>query len=80
MSEGLIASNKVHRAVFIEVMHGESDPERIAKKARIIPTVAQRAIGDLERSGTLLREGESVKLSPEGERLAYELKRKDLLS
>lgn len=80
MSEGLIQSNKVHRAIFIEVMRGEKDPAFIAKKTRTVRPVAERAIADLLKSGVLERDGENLKLSAEGEKVAYDLKRKDLLS
>ncbi|HWG89456.1 MAG TPA: hypothetical protein VNZ52_01275 [Candidatus Thermoplasmatota archaeon] len=80
MSEGLVTSNKVHRAIFVEVFAGNRDPAHIAKKARIIRPVADRAIADLERTGILAREGEEIKLTPAGERLAHDLKRKELLS
>ena len=49
MDEGFILSNKFRRAVFAELVSGETDIERIAKKHHIIRNVAIRIADDFIR-------------------------------
>ena len=46
IDEGYIFSNKYRRAVFEELASGEKNIYRIAKKHRIIKTVALRVVDD----------------------------------
>ena len=49
MDEGFILSNKFRKAVFAELVQGETDIEQIAKKHQIILNVAIRIADDFIR-------------------------------
>jgi hypothetical protein len=55
MDEGFILSNKFRRAVFNELASGETNIQRIAKKHRIIQTIAQRVVDDFINGGIVKR-------------------------
>ncbi len=73
-------SDKNRRTLFVELMTGERDFERMVKKTRIIRVVAERALRDLEGQGLVERKDADLALTPTGEEVARELKRRDLLS
>jgi len=57
MDEGFILSNKYRRAIFDEFAAGEVNIRRIAKKHRIIQTVAQRVVDDFIKGGIVEKQG-----------------------
>ncbi|HVL47844.1 MAG TPA: hypothetical protein VM889_04750 [Candidatus Thermoplasmatota archaeon] len=79
MNEGFVVSDKNRRAVFVELVAGETDIDRIVKKHRLIRRAAERALEDLRGEGIVAKNGAALKLTAEGEKLAVDLKRKDLL-
>jgi len=74
MDEGFILSNKFRRAVFAELVSGETDIERIAKKHHIIRNVAIRIADDFIREEIIEKKGNRYFLTKEGEKLAANIK------
>ena len=67
MDEGFILSNKFRRAIFDGLASGETNIERIAKKYRIIRSVAIRVADDFISGGILEKKGNKYTLTKEGE-------------
>jgi predicted transcriptional regulator len=74
MDEGFILSNKFRRAVFVELVSGETDIERIAKKHHIIRNVAIRIADDFIREEIIEKKGNRYFLTNDGEKLAANIK------
>ena len=74
MDEGYILSNKYRRTIFDGFASGEKDINMIAKKHRIIPSVAQRIVDDFINGGILEKKGNLYVLTKEGEKLAYTIR------
>ena len=74
MDEGYILSNKFRRAVFAELVSGETDIERIAKKHHIIRNVAIRIANDFIREEIIEKKGNRYFLTNDGEKLAVNIK------
>jgi len=70
MEEGYILSNKFRRAIFDGLASGETNIDRIAKKHRIIRSVAARVADDFINGGILEKKGNKYILTKEGEKLA----------
>ena len=69
MDEGFILSNKFRRAVFNELASGETNIQRIAKKHRIIQTIAQRVVDDFIKGGIVEKKNNNYYFTKEGEKL-----------
>ena len=74
MDEGFILSNKFRRTVFAELVSGETDVERIAKKHHIIRNVAMRIADDFIREEIIEKKGNRYFLTNDGEKLAANIK------
>jgi len=74
MDEGFILSNKFRRAVFAELVSGETDIERIAKRHHIIRNVAMRIADDFIREEIIEKKGNRYFLTNDGEKLAANIK------
>ncbi|MCK5030963.1 MAG: hypothetical protein KAR64_05810 [Thermoplasmatales archaeon] len=74
MDEGFILSNKFRRAVFAELVSGETDIERIAKKHHIIRNVAIRIADDFIREEIIEKKGNRYFLTNDGEKLAANIR------
>jgi len=70
MDEGYILTNKFRRVIFDELVAGESDLRRIAKKNRIIPRVAQRTMDEFVAGGIVEKQGTRYVFTEEGKKLA----------
>jgi len=70
MDEGFILANKFRRVIFDELIAGETDIRRIAKKNRIIPRVAQRTMDGFVASGIVEKQGNRYVFTEEGKKLA----------
>lgn len=70
MDEGFIFSNRFRRVIFDELVAGEKDIKRIAKKNRIIPMVAQRIIDEFVTGGIVEKQGTMYTFTEEGKKLA----------
>jgi predicted transcriptional regulator len=70
MDEGFILANKFRRVIFDELISGEGDIVRIAKKNRIIPRVAQRIIEEFVTGGIVEKKGKIYVFTDEGKKLA----------
>jgi predicted transcriptional regulator len=69
MDEGFILANKFRRVIFDELVAGETDIRRIAKKNRIIPRVAQRIIDEFVSGGIVEKKGNIYVFTDEGKKL-----------
>jgi len=69
IDEGFILSNKYRRAIFEGLASGEKNIYRIAKKHRIIKTVAQRVVDTFVDGGIVEKHGNNYVLTKEGEKL-----------
>jgi len=69
MDEGFILANKFRRVIFDELISGEVDILRIAKKNRIIPRVAQRIIDEFVTGGIVEKKGNMYVFTDEGKKL-----------
>jgi predicted transcriptional regulator len=69
MDEGFILANKFRRVIFDELVAGENDIRRIAKKNRMIPRVAQRIIDEFVYAGIVEKKGNTYIFTDEGEKL-----------
>ena len=74
MDEGYILSNKFRRAIFDGLMSGETDIDRIAKKHRIIKSVARKIADDFIKGELLEKKGNKYLLTKEGEKIADNIK------
>ena len=70
MDEGYILSNKFRRTIFDGLASGETNIDRIAKKHRIIRSVAMRVIDDFINGGILEKKNNRYILTEEGKKLA----------
>lgn len=73
-TEGFIAANKTRLAVFNEIRSGETDPERIAKKQRMIEPAVKSALEDLLEQNIIEHGDDGYSLTDEGRRAADQLK------
>ncbi|HWR27981.1 MAG TPA: hypothetical protein VN377_06055 [Candidatus Thermoplasmatota archaeon] len=69
MDEGFILANKFRRVIFDELVAGENDIKRIAKKNRMIPRVAQRIIDEFVTGGIVEKKGNYYVFTDEGKKL-----------
>jgi len=69
MDEGFILANKFRRVIFDELVAGENDIGRIAKKNRLIPRVAQRIIDEFVVGGIVEKKGNTYVFTDEGKKL-----------
>jgi predicted transcriptional regulator len=69
MEEGFILANKFRRVIFDELVAGENDIKRIAKKNRMIPRVAQRIIDEFVTGGIVEKKGVRYVFTDEGKKL-----------
>ncbi|HWR63400.1 MAG TPA: hypothetical protein VN365_03250 [Candidatus Thermoplasmatota archaeon] len=69
MDEGFILANKFRRVIFDELVAGENDIKRIAKKNRMIPRVAQRIIDEFVTGGIIEKKGNRYIFTDEGKKL-----------
>jgi len=79
MNEGFILSNKMRKAVFIEIASGEKRIDRIAKKQHLIERAVKNAVEELIQHGIVEKDGEEYKLSEEGAKLYARMKGKEEL-
>jgi len=77
--EGFIISDKARKVVFLEIASGETSITRIAKKNRLIESVAKNALDELISRGIVEEKEEGYRLSKEGAKLYGKLKSKNLI-
>jgi predicted transcriptional regulator len=69
MDEGFILANKFRRVIFDELVSGETNIKRIAKKNRMIPRVAQRIIDEFVSGGIVEKKRNTYLFTDEGKKL-----------
>lgn len=77
MEEGFIVSNKIRKAIFIEIASGEKSISRIIKKHHLIESVALNALKELEEHGLIEKKDDGYVLSPSGKKTYGKLKGSD---
>ncbi len=77
--EGFIISDKIRRTIFLEIASGEKSITRIAKKNRIIESVAKNALNELIEKGIIEEKNGEYNLTSEGKKLYGKLKGKNLV-
>lgn len=70
MDEGYILSNKYRKIIFDSIIAGENNINYIVKKHRIFKRIADKIVNDLKENGLVEINGNIVKLTEEGEKLA----------
>lgn len=75
--DAFVESHKFRRVVWQELVSGESDPERIAKRQRLVQRAVDQALEDLEEHGLIEQGDDGYELTDEGERFEVERKRRD---
>lgn len=74
INDAFIESDKFRKAVFTEIVAGESDPERIAKKHHLIQRAVDRAVDDLVGHDLIEETDDGYVLTDKGDRYAAERK------
>lgn len=72
--EGFVISNKIRKAVFIEIASGEKLLTRIAKKHHMIEQVVKNAAKELKEHGLIEEKGGSYQLTKLGMKVYGKLK------
>lgn len=75
VDEGYILANKFRRAIFDELVSGEHDIRRIAKKHRIIPRVAQKVVDEFEAEELVTKQGPFYTFTEKGQKLVHTMYR-----
>lgn len=78
-AEGFVASHKNRLAVFKELLAGEGNAERIAKRQRIVGAAVDSALNDLEGHDLIRETSDGYELTEEGERVAEQLRKENLV-
>mgnify|MGYP000094194083 CR=1 FL=1 len=79
MEEGFVISNKIRKAVFIEIASGEKSLARIIKKHHLIEQVAKNAIEELKEHGLIEESEGGYKLTAKGAKIYGKLKGNEVL-
>ena len=73
MDEGFILSNKYRRIIFDELISGETNLDRIAKKHHIVRRVVQRVIDEFMNGGLIEKRENTYILTEKGKKLAQSI-------
>jgi len=73
MDEGFILSNKYRRVIFDELISGETNLDRIAKKHHIVRRVVQRIIDEFMNSGIIEKKENTYTLTEKGKKIAQNI-------
>lgn len=76
--DAFVESHKFRRVVWQELVAGESDPERIAKKQHLVDRAVESALDDLEEHGLVEETDDGYELTEEGERYEEDRKNRDM--
>lgn len=79
MEEGFIVSNKIRKAVFIEIASGEKSITRIAKKHHLIEHAVKNAAEELKEHGIIEEKENGYELTELGKKLYGKLKGSDAI-
>ena len=74
MEEGFIVSNKIRKAIFLEVASGEKSLSRIMRKHHLIEHAARNAIEELEEHGLIEKKEDGYELTEEGVKIFNKLR------
>ncbi len=74
MEEGFVISNKIRKAIFLEVASGEKHLSRMVKKHHLIERAAKNAIEELKEHGLIEGEEGEYKLTESGIKIYNKLK------
>jgi|Deesub1362A_J573_1020465.scaffolds.fasta_scaffold05063_4 predicted transcriptional regulator len=79
MEEGFIISNKIRKAVFIEIASGEKSLSRLIKKHHLIEQAARNAIEELKEHGLIEEKEDGYVLTELGKKIYGKLKGSETL-
>ena len=79
MEEGFIISNKVRKAIFVEIASGETSLTRVIKKHHLIPQAAQYSVKELTEHGLISETETGYVLTDIGAKAYGKLKGSDSL-
>ncbi len=79
MEEGFIISNKIRKAVFIEIASGEKSLSRMIKKQHLIEQAAKNAIEELKEHGLIEEKEDGYVLTELGKKIYGKLKGSETL-
>ncbi|RLF44697.1 MAG: hypothetical protein DRN29_07970 [Thermoplasmata archaeon] len=79
MEEGFIISNKIRKAVFIEIASGEKSLSRMIKKHHLIEQAAKNAIEELKEHGLIEEKEDGYVLTELGKKIYGKLKGSETL-
>ncbi|HHO57349.1 MAG TPA: hypothetical protein ENJ70_02215 [Thermoplasmatales archaeon] len=74
MEEGFIVSNKIRKAIFLEVASGEKSLSRIMRKHHLIEHAARNAIEELEEHGLIEKKEDGYELTEDGIKIFNKLR------
>ena len=74
VGEGFILSNKIRKAVYMEIAAGEHSLDNIAKKHHMLPTLAQKAITEIMEGGLIEKKPEGYGLTDHGKKVLTKIK------
>ncbi len=77
--EGFVISNKIRKALFIEIASGETSLNRIIRKHRLIEQAARRAAEELKEHGIIEEGEEGYRLTELGAKIYGKLKGSEIL-
>ncbi len=75
--DAFVESHKFRRVVWQELTSGESDPEQIAKRQRLVQRAVDQALEDLEDHGLVEQTDDGYELTDEGESYEKDRKRRE---
>lgn len=78
-AEGFIVAHKTRLAVFTEIVAGEHDAKRIAKKHHLVSPAVESALKEMVAQGILKKGAKGYSLTAEGDRAADALRKGHLM-
>ena len=69
VGEGFIISNKIRKAVYMEIASGEHSLNNIAKKHHLLPSLVQNAITEIKDGGLIEETSEGYILTEHGKKV-----------
>jgi predicted transcriptional regulator len=77
--EGFVISNKLRKAVFIEIATGENSIERITKKHHLLKKLVENAIADLTQGELVNKKNGEYGLTDHGKKIFAKIKSSDAI-
>lgn len=72
--EGFVISNKIRKAVFIEIASGEHSIDKIAKKHHLLPTLVEHAVTEIMEGKLIEKHNGKYRLTDYGQKILIKIK------